>query len=367
MNTVAQRTIPISDLALSGLERRYLLEAFDSGMLSGVGGFVTRFEEAFKQRIGAQHAVAVANGTVALEVALDALGIGAGDEVIVPAFTFVSPAAAVRRSGAEVVLADIDPANWTIDPYEVRSLLTHRTAAVMAVDVVGHPCDYDRLFEVLPDSVVLIEDAAEAHGSKYKGKYTGSFGVAATFSFFGNKTIACGEGGMILTNLPGLASTMRRTAAHGLVPNQGYTHDRVGTNARMNNLSCAVALAQTERWDELVAARNRVATWYDQHIRPEWGFGSRPSSPWATMTCWLYCLTHPRRDQVVAFLKRRGVDARPAFRALSDLPLYASSRRGDYPIAEQVGQQAFFLPTSALMTEDDVRTVAATLREAVNA
>lgn len=351
--------IPLSSLLLTEAARGYAKEAIDSGWVSGTGVYIGRFEEALRKRVDRQHCIAVANGTVALEVALRALGIERGENVYIPALTFAAPAAAVRSIGACPVFVDIHPVSWTIDPAKLGHGRSHADAMI-AVDLLGHPADYDQL-SIAVGHTFLIEDAAEAHGALYKGKPVGSFGRVSTFSFMANKTIATGEGGAILTNGQRLADALRLRVNHGMTKERPYFHEVVGTNARMTNITAAIGLGQVEAWDTLVGARQQVAKWYDKHL-PE-GVSRRPVASWATESVWLYTVTHPERDRVVAYLRERGIDARAIWPALPDLPLYNDG--GDYPVARKVSAEAFWLPTSALMNEEQVAYICGVLREAV--
>lgn len=361
-------TIPLSAPSLTDRERTYLLEAYDSGWISGMGGaFIPRFEAALAQQVGRKHCIAVSNGTVALALALQALGVGRGDEVIVPALTFVSPAAMVAAAGATPVFADIHPDTWMMDAAQVDRLITPRTKAIIAVDIIGHPCNYDFLKWTAGD-IPIIEDAAEAHGAQYEGRHVGSFGDVSTFSAFSNKSITCGEGGAVLTDNPDLARRMRIIANHGQTPGVPYMHEVIGQNWRLNNLSAAIGLAQVERWDELTCARQRVAQQYDAALCDlllTTELTRRPVAPWAKESCWLYCLHHPERDRLIAHLKANDIDARAIWTPLCDLPIYAGSCRGEYPNARHIGAGAFFLPTSATMTQGNVEFICATLRQAL--
>jgi perosamine synthetase len=349
--------IPLSSVNLSRLERDYAKDAIDTGWISGTGGYLARFESALAQKLGRKHVIAVANGTVALELALLAQGVGPCDEVIVPALTFVAPAAAVRAVGAIPVFADITSESWTINPQHVRRLITDKTKAVIAVDVLGHPCEFD---ELLALGVPLIEDAAEAHGALYRGKPAGSFGVMSTFSFHANKTITTGEGGCVATDNDSLAKTMRLIANHGMTGERPYWHPVVGHNFRMTNVTAAIGLGQVERWDEMVAARNHVAGVYDELLGQSI-LKRRPVASWAREACWLYTVTATGREAILPFLRERGIDARAIWTALPDLPLYAESLRGDYSIAREVAGTAFWLPTWAHMPEEEITFVAESL------
>jgi perosamine synthetase len=349
--------IPLSTVSLSERERGYARDALDTGWISGTGPYVARFERALAERLGRKHVIAVSSGTAALEVAVRAMGIGAGDEVIVPALTFVAPAAVVRTVGADPVFADVSPLTWTIDPDAARRLITPRTRAIIAVDVLGHPCDYDALLAL---GVPLIEDAAEAHGARYRKKVVGSFGAISTFSFFANKTISTGEGGCAATDDDALAETMRLIANHAMTRERPYWHEMVGHNFAMTNITAAIGLGQVERWNELVAARNDAARRYDEQLA-DCGCQRRPVAAWASEACWLYTVAAPERALILSALRAASIDARAIWTALPDLPLYADAVRGEYPVARQVAASAFWLPTWANMPDEAIREVAAAL------
>ena len=346
--------IPLSNVNLTELEIGYAKDALESGWISGTGDYITRFERALAQKIGRKHVIAVTNGTVALELALLALGIAAGDEVIVPALTFAAPAAAVRAVGAIPVFADITSESWTIDPTEIRRLVTSRTKAIIAVDVLGHPCNYDSLLTL---GFPVIEDAAEAHGALYRGEPVGGFGILSTFSFYANKAITTGEGGCTATDDDALAATMRLIGNHGMTRDRPYWHPVVGHNFCMTNVTAAIGSGQVERWSNLVAARNQVARRYDE-LLADLPLLHRPVACWATEACWLYTVATPERECVLAALRRLGIDARAIWMALPDLPPYLDGRRGDYRIARRIANSAFWLPTWADMPDEVIRYVA---------
>jgi perosamine synthetase len=356
-------TVPLSQVSLSALERGYAHDAVDSGWISGTGSYVRDFEAAVGARVERRHVVAVANGTVAVELALHALGIGAGDEVIVPAFTFVAPAAAVRAVGATPVFADITAESWTLDPAQAAELVTPRTRAIVGVDLLGHPCDAEALSAL---GVPLIEDAAQAHGAGFRGRPAGSLGLVSTFSFHANKTISTGEGGCVATDDPAIAERARLIANHGMTAARPYWHTVVGHNFRMTNVTAAIGVGQAARWDELVAARRRAAAAYDRLLDGA-GVLRRPVAAWATEACWIYSVAHPERARLVAALRAEGIDARPLWPALPELPPYRDSPAGSYPVACEVAETAFWLPTWAGMEEETLARVAGTLRAALHA
>ena len=346
--------IPLSNANLGALESAYVGQVLATGQLSGTGDFVRRFEDGIAKRIGRKHVIAVCSGTAALELALEVLGIRAGDEIIVPALTFVAPAAAVVTSGAQPVFADVSPDTWTIDPEDVMRVITPRTRAIIAVDFLGHPCDYERLE---PFGLPIIEDAAEAHGSAYKGRPVGSFGTMAIFSFHGSKTISTGEGGCITTDDDAVADRIRLLVSHGMSATLRYRHAVVGHNLRMTNLSAAVGLAQVERWQELVEGRRTVAKRYDRLFSGV-DLQRRPVARWAEEACWLYTTTTSRRSQVLDKLQGQGIDARAIPLGLCDLPLYGEAVRGNYRYTRRIAAEALWLPTWAGMPAETTERVA---------
>jgi perosamine synthetase len=353
------RPVPLSRPDLVEVERDYVMAAIESGWISGTGPHLTEFERRLADKIGRQHVVAVANGTLALELILRGMGIGPGDEVIVPALTFAAPATSVLAVGASVVLVDISSDTWTIDPARVAGALTARTRAVIAVDVMGHPADYDALAQL---GTPIIEDAAEAHGARYKGRPCGSFGVASVFSFHANKAIATGEGGCAATGSADLAASMRLLANHGMTADRPYVHEVVGRNFRMTNLVAAVGLGQLDRWDELLAGRKRVSDEYGKRLHAS-ACSSRPVAEWAHYAPWLHTITVDNRDAVLPLIRQRGIDARAIWPTLSSQPLFGKPKY--CPVAEQVAATALWLPTSSVMTSDDVKYVADAVTDAL--
>jgi perosamine synthetase len=348
--------IPLSDVDLTQLETSLVQEALADGWISGTGRFVSRFEQALGVRAGREHTIAVTNGTLALELVLRALGVGPGDEVIVPALTFAAPAMSVLAVGATLVLADVTDDTWTLSSDEVEARLTQRTRAIIAVDVLGHPADYDALTEF---GVPVIQDAAEAHGSSYKGRPAGSLGVAAVFSFHANKTITTGEGGAVCTDDPELAERMRTMTNHGMRPGQPYVHERIGRNFRMTNLTAAIGVGQLQRWDELVGARRRVSRRYDELLPAEVA-RARPTAQWAEYACWLHTVTVDDRVAALDQLRSGGADARAIWPALPDQPVFAALTCDphEYPVARKVSGSALWLPTYSRLTDHEITFVA---------
>jgi perosamine synthetase len=350
--------IPLSTITLGPREASYVEDAVASGWISGAGRYVDGLEQALTERIGSAHAVAVNSGTSALELCLLALGIGPGDEVLVPALTFAAPASAVLSVGAVAVLCDIDPLSWTIDVDHAKSLVTERTKAVIGVDLLGHPCDFDALATL---GLPIIEDAAEAHGARYHGRSAGGIGALGVLSFHANKAITSGEGGCVLSDDEHLAGRVRLLANHGMSPKRPYVHEVVGRNYRMTNVTAAIGLAQMERWDELIAGRLAVQSQYDQLLRGS-DLGRRPIADWAQASCWLYAVRSEQRDRLVSHLRLQGIDARALWPPLHSLPIFAAGVRSEYPVAEEVSRTTAWLPTWHGMPADLIGEVAAAAR-----
>jgi perosamine synthetase len=355
-----RRIIPLSSADIGAAERKQVEAAIEGGWISGTGPQVRELERRLAVRINRAHVIATANGTLAIELALRALDIGHDDEVVVPALTFAAPASSVLAVGATPVLADVARDHWTLNADDVARKISRRTKAILAVDVLGHPSDYDALSQF---GVPIIEDAAEAHGAQYKGRPVGSFGIISIFSFHANKAITTGEGGCAATDSAELADRMRVIANHGMRPERPYVHEVIGRNHRMTNLAAAVGLGQVERWDDLIAARNHIATEYDRLLEGA-GCVPRPVARWAQYSCWLHTIIVGKREEVLAYVRGRGVDARAIWPALSTQPLFGAGD-GGFPVAESVAQQAMWLPTFSGMPAEDVGFVAETVRQAI--
>jgi perosamine synthetase len=284
--------IPVNEPLLDGNEKKYLLECIDSGWISSEGPFVERFEQAFAQRVGRKHAIAVANGSLALDAAVVALRLGPGDEVIMPSFTIISCAAAVVRAGATPVLVDSDPRTWNMDTTQIAAKITPRTRAIMVVHIYGLPVDMDPVLALAQQhGLEVIEDAAEMHGQTYKGKPCGSFGAISVFSFYPNKHVTTGEGGMLVTDDAQLAERCRSLRNLCFQAQQRFLHEELGWNMRMTNLQAAVGLAQLERLDEFVARKRLMGQTYHQYLKdlPQIQL-PLPRTDYADNIYWVYSL-----------------------------------------------------------------------------
>ena len=365
-----QHLIPVAAPLLAGNERAYVLECLDSTWISSSGRFLDAFEAAFARFCGVAHAVAVNNGTKALHLALVALGIGPGDEVIVPDLTYIASANAVHYCGATPVFADCEPRTLNIDTGRLAPLVTPRTKAILAVHLYGHPADMDPLLTfAATHGLTVVEDAAEAHGALYKGRPVGSLGACGTFSFYGNKIITTGEGGMVVTDDAALAARLRLYRGQGVDPQRRYLHPVVGFNYRMTNIAAAIGLAQLERIDAILAARRRVASRYAERLAGLDGLHLLGAEPWAVPVPWLVTalLTSGgarERDAVMAALQAENIDSRPVFYPMHVQPPYRE-RGAACPNAEIWSARGLNLPTFEAMTETEVDRVCAALGRAL--
>ncbi len=357
---------PVSEPDLSGNERKYLVDAFDSGWISSKGKYIEGFETNFANFIGSKYSVSCSNGTTALHLAVKALGIGRDDEVIVPNLTFASPANAVLYEGAKPVLVDIDREYWGIDPNQIESALTSRTKAIIAVHLYGHPCNMGEIMKIARrHDLRVIEDCAEAHGAKYSGQKVGTFGDVSCFSFYGNKIITTGEGGMVLTDKEETAEKMRKLRDHGMLSERRYWHDDVGYNYRMTNLQAAIGVAQIENPEKKIEKRRWIAQKYAEFI--DESIVMQPELKWAYNVYWIptflltTCLDRHTRDLVIKKMFEKGIETRPTFFPLSEMPPYASATK--FKNSSYVADIGLSLPATNRMYEDDIRFISETLND----
>jgi perosamine synthetase len=365
--------LPVASPDLGGNEEQYVLDALRSTWISSTGPYVDRFERDFAAFAGVKAAIPVANGTVALHLALLVLDIGAGDEVIVPSLTYIATANAVRYVGAEPVFVDVDPATWTIDPAAIEEAVSPRTKAIIAVHLYGHPADMDAINGIAErHGLKVVEDAAEAHGARYKGRRAGGLGMLGTFSFYGNKIVTSGEGGAITVNDPELERRIRLLRGQGMDPQRRYFFPVVGYNYRLTNLACALLCAQLERWDELVERRAAVFDGYDRGLAGIPGIGLQPHATWAEPAQWLFCLTVDEaafgvsRDELARQLDEAGIETRPFFHPVHQLPPYETQpgSRRPLPHTEALARSGMNLPTAGRMNRADVARVVDAIRKA---
>ena len=355
---------PVYQPSFSGEERRLVLDCIDSTWISSKGRYIGEFEQRFASYLGARHALSVSNGTVALHVALMALGIGPGDEVLVPTLTYIASANAVRYVGADVVFVDSEPGYWQIDPEDAERRITARTRAIMPVHLYGHACDMARI-RALADKygLLVIEDCAEAIGTEYEGRRVGTFGDISTFSFFGNKTITTGEGGMVVTGNDQFADLVNRLKGQGLAQDREYWHDLVGYNYRMTNICAAIGCAQIGRIDEIVERKQQIAGWYRDSLAglPVEIHAVRPGTFHSYWMVSILTSESRDRDPLRAHLKAGGIETRPVFNPIHQMPMYAAPER-HFPVAENLASRGINLPSYPDLSRADVEAIGASIR-----
>lgn len=365
--------IPVNEPLLDGNEKKYLAECIETGWISSEGPFVAKFEQMFAICVQRKHGVAVNNGTSALDVAVEVLRIGPGDEVIMPAFTIISCVGQLVRAGARPVLVDSDPITWNMDVSQIESKITNRTRAIMVVHIYGLPVDMDPILDIAARrGLRIIEDAAEMHGQTYKGRPCGSFGDISTFSFYPNKHITTGEGGMIVMNDDQLAKDCRSLRNLCFIPERRFVHERLGWNFRMTNLQGALGVAQLERLTEFVERKRRMGRLYSEMLA-----GLRnvkiplPKTDYADNIYWVFGLV-PDEDtgidakEAISRLAKMGIDCRPFFCPMHQQPVL--KRMGlfegqHYPVAEHLHRQGFYIPSGMALTDAQIGTVAGAVKE----
>jgi perosamine synthetase len=364
--------IPVAAPDLGDAEERYVVDAIRSSWISSSGHYVRTFESTFAQACGAKAAVSVVNGTAALHLAIEAVGIEPGDEVILPSLTYVATANAIRYAQGVPVFVDVDPLTWCLDPDLIEAAITPRTRGIMAVDLYGHPADMDRIGEIAAKhGLWVIEDAAEAHFARYKGRTIGTLARATVFSFFGNKIITCGEGGAITTDDPGLERRIRLLRNQGMDPERRYFFPVIGYNYRLTNVACALLCAQLEKRDRLIGRRREIYRRYRERLAGIPGVGLQPVAPWAEVTPWLFCVTIDAerfgrtRDEAMAALQASRIETRPFFIPIHELPPYAGGQRELHlPQTVRLAATGLNLPTFSGMSDGQIERVCAAVAAA---
>ena len=367
--------IPVNEPLLDGNEKKYLNECIDTGWISSEGPFIRRFEEEFAATIGRRHAIAVTNGSMALDAAVVALELSPGDEVLLPSFTIISCAAAIVRAGAVPVVIDADPLTWNVDVTQIEAHITPRTKAIMVVHIYGLPSDMGPILALAEKhGLRVIEDAAEMHGQTYRGRPCGSFGDLSTFSFYPNKHITTGEGGMIVTDSDALAEKCRGLRNLCFIPERRFVHEELGWNMRMTNLQAALGVAQLERLSTFVERKHAMGALYTELLAGTPGLQlPLPQTDYAQNIYWVYGIV---LDDALDFdakeamrrLTAAGVGTRPFFWPMNEQPVL---RRMGYfadancPVAERIARRGFYIPSGMALTEAQIRTVAQTVREVI--
>lgn len=358
--------IPVNEPRMAPNARQYVDECIDSGWISSAGSFVSTFEKNFADFLGVRHAVTTTSGTAALHLALASLKIGAGDEVILPTFTMMASAAAVLYTGATPVLVDSDPATWTLNTTEIEKKITSKTKAIMPVHIYGHPCDMDPIMALAKKySLAVVEDAAEAHGAMYKGMKAGAIGDVGCFSFYANKIITTGEGGMVVTNDEYIAARARSLKDLAHSPAQRFVHDDLGFNYRMTNVQAAIGCAQLEDITHALETKEWMASLYHHLLSDIPGLILPREQSWARSVWWMYGLLVDdsfgmTRDALMKKLRTREIDTRTFFVPMHKQPIL---RRlgvvGDesFPVADDIATRGLYLPSGLAITEEHIRAV----------
>jgi perosamine synthetase len=365
---VVESFIHVNAPLLDGNEKKYLTECIDTGWVSSEGPFVKQFEEQLAECVGRRYGIAVCNGTAALDAAIDALGIGPGDEIILPTFTIISCVGQIVRIGAVPVLVESNPVTWNMDVDRIESRITNRTKAIMVVHIYGLPVDMDPVIDIARrHGIKVIEDAAEMLGQTYKGRPCGSFGDVSNFSFYSNKHVTTGEGGMIVTDDASLAETCRNLRNLCFQPHKRFVHERLGWNLRMTNLQAAIGIAQLERLDEFVARKRRMGRRYTELLSGLAGVQlPLERTEAAENIYWVYGLV---LDEAIGFdaeeamkrLDAKGIGTRPFFCPMHWQPVLKSMgffMDERYPVAERLYRQGFYIPSGMAMTDDQMNRVA---------
>ena len=375
MKNEQPRKIPVCQPFLGGRELEYATEAIKSGWISSSGKYVTAFEEEFSKYCGVRYGIAVCNGTVAIHLALTALDIGPGDEVIIPDFTMISTAVAVVYTGAKPVFVDSDAATWNIDVSKIEGRITSKTRAIMPVSIFGNPCDMNAIRAVAhKHNLRIIEDAAEAHGAEYKGKKTGAWADITAFSFYANKNLTTGEGGMVVTDDKELAERCRyfKNLCFPLSAPRNYIHEDIGFNYRMSNLHAAIGLAQVEKADEYRTMRIRNAQLYKQHLKDVPGVFFQKDVPEGLNVHWMNAIVvDPKkfgcnRDQLMEYLKSAGIEIRFLFVGMHLQPCLLKAGcdcTGQYPITDHLTENGLYLPSASNLAEEDICYICEKIRE----
>jgi perosamine synthetase len=372
--------IPVNEPKLGLKDHEYVLECLRTGWISSAGSFLDSFESGWANYCGMKHGIAVSNGTTALQIAVEGLQLGAGDEVILPTFTIISCITAVISAGAKPVLVDSEPDTWTMAVDQIESKISDRTRAILPVHMYGHPVDMDVVCQIAQKhGLAVIEDAAEAHGAKYYSKHRGKWltcgglGTISTFSFYANKLVTTGEGGMVLTNDDALAARFKSLRNLCFRSDRRFLHTELGHNFRLTNLQAALGVAQIERIDEIVARKREIASRYTKALTGVAGLQLPVEREWARSVYWMYGIVLAQDvDFDAAELARRlrdgGIETRPFFLGMHEQPVLVN--RGlfsaeHYPVADTLAARGLYLPSGLGLTDAQIEDVVAAVRKAM--
>ncbi|MBI5206740.1 MAG: DegT/DnrJ/EryC1/StrS family aminotransferase [Candidatus Firestonebacteria bacterium] len=361
------RKIPVSEPFLGGNELKYVTDCIKTNWISSIGTYVTKFEDMFKKFCGTKYALATSNGTVALHLAIEVLGIKSGDEVLVPDLTFVATANIVTYAKAKPVFVDIDPVTWTIDIKDMEKKITKNTKAVIPVHLYGHPANMKEIVVLCRKyNLKIIEDAAESHGALFNGKCVGSFGDFGAFSFYGNKIITTGEGGMLVTNSNKLYQEAKLLRNHGMSEKKKYWHPRIGYNYRMTNIQAAIGVAQMENINKIISRKRKIASLYNKLLKDIQGITTPAEASWAFNVYWMYSILVNKEYgmnsvQLQKKLDLSGIETRPFFYPLHNMPSYET--REKFPVTERISSQGINLPSSPLLKDEEIEYITDVIRK----
>jgi perosamine synthetase len=363
--------LPVAAPMFAGNELKYVSDCVLTGWVSSAGKYVTEFEKVFSNFCDTEFAISTSSGTSALHLALLSIGVGKGDEVIVPSFTFISTANAVKFTGATPVFVDSEIETWNINPQEIEKAITEKTKAVIPVHLYGHPAAMDQIKEIAQkNNLIIIEDAAEAHGALYKKKKVGSLGKIGIFSFYGNKTITTGEGGMVVTDDKHLAEKICILRDHGMDPEKRYSHSVLGYNYRMTNIQAALGVAQMENIDQIIAQKRSNSLLYSQGLKEIPGITLPPQADWAKNIYWLYSILIDEKEFGVSAhelgnkLKEMNIDTRPLFPPIHQQPIYDTKQF--LPVSEMLSYRGLSLPSSVSLCKNEIQRIIETISSICN-
>lgn len=364
--------IPVCEPFLSGKESEYVADCLKSNWISSKGRYIKEFEEQFANYCGCKYGISTTSGTTALHLALACLGIGPADEVIVPSFTMIATVFAVIYTGAKPVLVDSEPETWNIDTAKIEDVVTKRTKAIIPVHIYGHPCDMDPIMKIADKyNLQVIEDAAEAHGAEYKGKKVGGIGRIGCFSFYANKIITTGEGGMVVTDDEVIADKARSLKDLSFSEEQRFLHTDLGFNYRMMNIQAAIGKAQFEKINELIERRRAHAHLYNSLLKDIEGIRLPVEKEWAKNVYWMYSIMvgdefGMSRDELMSRLREREIDTRTFFIPMHQQPVFKRLglfRQENYPIAEEISQRGLYLPSGSGLTTEQIEYICQVIEE----
>lgn len=365
MRSLLRHEYPIYKPSLNGNEKKYVNECLDSTWISSRGMFIEEFEKAFAKYINIEYATGVCNGTVAIHLALVALGIGEDDEVIVPTLTYIASANPIVLVGAKPIFVDSKIDTWQMSPEDIEAKITPKTKAIIVVHLYGYPCEMDKIMSIAKKyNLLVIEDCAEAIGTKYKDQHVGTFGDIATFSFFGNKTITCGEGGMVVTKDMILYNRLVHFKGQGLAKNREYWHDTIGFNYRMTNIQAAIGLAQLEQIEFFLSKKQQIANWYCKNLKnsPVKFYNPAGDVFNSFWMCSILVAKPQLRDELREYLNFSGIETRPVFNPIHTMPMY-SKQFLKHGIAEDLSTRGINLPSYPGLDETDIKFICKKIKE----